>query len=167
MDIKPFHTLFEYNRWANRRTRDAIARVSAEQFARPVGGSYGSLRNTVGHLISSEWVWLRRWKGTSPTASPFREDELTLESVESRWQPIETEMQAFVDALDPLALERPISYVTTRGQPFTEPLWQQLQHLVNHSSYHRGQIVTLLRDLGAEPIGTDLIAFYRGRDRQR
>ncbi len=165
MDIKAFLLLFEYNRWANRRTREAVARVSPEQFTREVGGSYGSLRNTIAHVISSEWVWLRRWKGTSPTAPPFRGDELRLETLESTWQPIELETQQFVDSLTAGSLEQPLAYSTTRGQPFSEPLWQQLQHLVNHSSYHRGQIVTLLRQLGAEPVGTDLIAFYRGRDR--
>lgn len=165
MDVRPFQELFEYNRWANRRTREAVARVSPEQFARGIGGSYGSLRNTVAHLVSSEWVWLRRWRGTSPTAPPFRDDELTVDNLESRWQPIELETQEFVDSLDAGRLEATAAYSTTRGQPFSEPLWQQLQHLVNHSSYHRGQIVTLLRQLDVEPIGTDLIAFYRGRDR--
>ncbi len=165
MDIALFKELFAYNRWANRRTRDAPARVSPEQFSREIGGSYGSLRNTVAHLVSSEWVWQQRWKGTSPTAPPFPAGELTLENLESRWQPIELETQRFVDSLPAARLDETISYSNTRGQPFSEPLWQQLQHLVNHSSYHRGQIVTLLRQLGAEPIGTDLIAFYRGRDR--
>ena len=61
--------------------------------------------------------------------------------------------------------EQAIDYRSTRGDAFTTPLWQQLQHVVNHSSYHRGQVVTLLRQLGVDPIGTDLIAFYRGRDR--
>lgn len=165
MEVGLFQRLFEYNRWANRRTREALARLSAEQFTREIGGSYGSLRNTVAHLAASEWVWLRRWKGTSPTGPPFRQDALTLENLASEWQPIELETQALVDSLTPAALEQDLAYSNTRGQPFSEPLWQQLQHLVNHSSYHRGQIVTLLRQLGCEPIGTDLISFYRGRDR--
>ncbi len=56
MDIRPFQESFAYNRWANRRTREAIAGVTPEQFTREIGGSYGSLRNTVAHLISAEWV---------------------------------------------------------------------------------------------------------------
>ncbi len=163
MDTKPFETLFEYNRWANRRTRDAVGRATPEQFAREIGGSYGSVRNTVAHLIASEWVWVRRWKGTSPTQPPFPPDELTQANLASLWQPIETEMQAVVESMTSERLEETLAYSTTRGQPFSEPLWQQLQHVVNHSSYHRGQIVTLLRQLNVEPNGTDLIAFYRGR----
>ncbi len=165
MDLKPFQDAFQYNRWANRRTREALARVSPEQFARATGGSYGSLRNTVAHLVSAEWVWLRRWKGTSPTSPPFRDEDLALGNLDEHWLPIERETQDFVESLTPETLERTVSYSNTRGQPFSEPLWQQLQHVVNHSSYHRGQVVTLMRQLGAEPIGTDLIAFYRGRDR--
>jgi len=165
MDATQFHLLFEYNRWANRRTREAVSRVSPEQFARAIGGSYGSLRNTLAHLIASEWVWVRRWKGASPAAPPLAEVELTLENLGSTWQPIEMEMKEFVESLTNARLEETIHYSSTRGHPFAEPLWQQLQHVVNHSSYHRGQIVTLLRQLGGEPLGTDLIAFYRGRDR--
>lgn len=158
-----FRRLFEYNRWANARARAAVARLTPEQFTRQVGGSYGSVRNTLAHVVASEWVWLRRWKGTSPTAPPFPEDGLTFERLEAEWEPIERETQVFVDGLGDAKLEEVVAYNNTRGLPFSEPLWQQLQHLVNHSSYHRGQIVTLLRQLGAEPIGTDLIAFYRGR----
>ena len=165
MDVKRIALLFEYNRWANRRTREAVARATPEQFARDVGGSYGSLRNTLAHLIASEWVWLRRWQGTSPTSPPFPDDDLTVENLTSLWQPIEAQTQAFVDSLDDEGVEQSIDYRSTRGDPFTTPLWQQLQHVVNHSSYHRGQVVTLLRQLGVDPIGTDLIAFYRGRDR--
>jgi uncharacterized damage-inducible protein DinB len=163
MELERFRDLFEYNRWANRRTREAIAGVSPAQFTQEVGGSYGSLRNTVAHLVSSEWVWLRRWKGSSPAAPPFQPGELTLENLASRWEPIERETQEFVQSLAGENLEDVVNYSNTRGQPFAEPLWQQLQHMVNHSSYHRGQIVTLVRQLGAEPIGTDLIAFYRGK----
>jgi uncharacterized damage-inducible protein DinB len=47
--------------------------------------------------------------------------------------------------------------------PFAQPLWQCLQHVANHSTYHRGQITTMLRQLGAKPAGTDLIGFYRER----
>jgi uncharacterized damage-inducible protein DinB len=162
MELEPFRALFEYNRWANARTREALSRVSPEQFTRAVGGSYGSLQKTIAHLVASEWVWIRRWKGDSPTAPPFAEDSLTLSGLGSLWQPIEHETQTFVEELTPQALEAMVAYRNTRGQPFSEPLWQQLQHLVNHSSYHRGQIVALLRQLGVQPLGTDLIAFYRG-----
>jgi uncharacterized damage-inducible protein DinB len=166
MDTTRVELLFEYNRWANRRTREAVARATSEQFTREIGGSYGSLRNTVAHLMASEWVWLRRWKGTSPTAPPFPNEELTLENVGVLWQPIEAETEALVASLTAERLEQAIDYRSTRGDPFSTPLWQQLQHVVNHSTYHRGQVVTLLRQLDVEPIGSDLIAFYRGRDRR-
>jgi uncharacterized damage-inducible protein DinB len=110
-------------------------------------------------------VWLRRWKGTSPVSKAFADEDLTVANLETMWTPIEAETQELVESLTADTLDNPIAYATTRGQPFAEPLWQQMQHLVNHSSYHRGQIVTLLRQLGVSPIGTDLIAYYRGRGR--
>jgi uncharacterized damage-inducible protein DinB len=52
---------------------------------------------------------------------------------------------------------------TSAGTTFSQPLWQMLQHLANHGSYHRGQVATMLRQLGAKPVGTDMIGFYRER----
>lgn len=50
---------------------------------------------------------------------------------------------------------------TTKGEPYSHPLWQMMQHLINHGTYHRGQVTTMLRQLGVKPVATDLIAFYR------
>ena len=58
-------------------------------------------------------------------------------------------------------LDRVVEYHNTKGHAFSNPMWQMLQHLVNHGTYHRGQITTMLRQLGATPLTTDLIAFYR------
>lgn len=163
MDVERLSGLVAYNAWANERTRKALGQVSPEQFTLEIGGSHGSLQKTVAHVMASEWVWTRRWRGTSPTAPPFPADTLTLENLAPLWQPIERELQAFVEGLPAGGLQEPVAYRNLQGQPYSEPLWQQLQHLVNHSSYHRGQVATLLRQLGAQPIGTDLITFYRER----
>ena len=73
-------------------------------------------------------------------------------------------MAAFVDGLDAAGLGRTLTYRAFNGQSATLPYWQMLQHVVNHGSYHRGQVTTLLRQLGAAPPqGMDLVAFYRER----
>jgi uncharacterized damage-inducible protein DinB len=67
----------------------------------------------------------------------------------------------FAAKLSPQDLQRVLRYKTQAGAEFTNPLWQTLHQLTNHATYHRGQVVTMLRQLGAKPASTDLIGFYR------
>jgi len=70
-------------------------------------------------------------------------------------------MSEFVSELTDERLSSVLIYKTMEGKQFSNILWQMMQHLINHSTYHRGQVVTMLRQLGVKPIGTDLITFYR------
>ena len=71
-------------------------------------------------------------------------------------------MRSFVDGLGDEGLARVIEYKALSGQPGASPIWQMLQHVVNHASYHRGQVTTMLRQIGAEPPKSmDMIAYYR------
>lgn len=112
-----------------------------------------------------EWLWLERWLGRSPTGPPPGEFP-DLASVRARWQEIEKDLLKFVRALSAEDLDRVLHYHNTKGNPFSDRMWQMLQHLVNHGTYHRGQITTLLRQLGATPVATDMIAFYREQSGQ-
>jgi uncharacterized damage-inducible protein DinB len=87
----------------------------------------------------------------------------TLEAVRGHWQSVEKDQARFVAGLDETAVTRPLTYVTFAGETFTQPLDQMLRHVVNHGTYHRGQVTTMLRQLGGQPVSTDLIRFYRDR----
>lgn len=161
--IEEIRELFEYNRWANRRVLGAAARLSAEDFTRDMGNSFPSVRDTLSHILGSEWLWLSRWQGTSPSGVPEAWDLSTIEALQARWGEVERGQEEFLATLTDEALRGVISYRNLRGDPFSMPLWQLLRHMVNHSTYHRGQVTTLLRQLGAEVVGTDLVLFYRER----
>lgn len=155
--------LYAYNRWANHRTLEAASALSEEAFTRDLGSSFPSVRDTLAHVLAAEWIWLQRWKGTSPTGTPQDWDLSTPKAIRARWAEVEREREAFVSVLTDEDLRRAVNYRNTVGQPFENTLEEMLRHVVNHSSYHRGQVVTMLRQLGAEPVGTDLIRFYRER----
>lgn len=123
------------------------------------------MRDTLTHIMFVEWLWLERWNGRSP-AGPPPGDFPHLASIRAHWQKIENDLLKFVRALSAEDLEHVINYRNTKGNLFSDRMWQMLQHLVNHGTYHRGQITTLLRQLGATPVATDLIAFYRERSGQ-
>jgi uncharacterized damage-inducible protein DinB len=160
MDLTTIRELYGYNRWANRRCLEAASKVSREDFTKEIGGSFASLRGTLGHLYGAEWIWLERWRGTSPSSLPFALDFPDVETIRSRWTEVERGQREFLDRLDPARLGDPLTYTNLQGETWTYPLWRILAHVANHSTYHRGQIATLLRQLGAKPLSTDLLLYY-------
>jgi len=163
MNADDIRTLFEYNSWANHRTLDSCSSLTTEQFTRDLGSSFKSIRDTLAHVCDVEWLWLERFHGRSHTGFPPATTYPDLASLRARWQAVEHDVTDFVAALTDADLARIYEYKTTSGAPQSDPGWQMLQHLANHGSYHRGQIATLLRQLGAKAEGTDMIVFYRQR----
>jgi uncharacterized damage-inducible protein DinB len=158
-------TLYAYDAWANRRVLDACAALAPEQFTKDLGSSFRSVRDTMAHIMGAEWLWLERFQGRTarlPSGDQFPD----LASLRTRCTEVERDLLAYVGGLSAADLERSFDYWDMKGNPHTSVLWQTLQHVANHSTYHRGQVTTLLRQLGAKPIGTDLIGFYRERAAQ-
>lgn len=160
MDLKSIQGLYDYNRWANARVLDAVSKLNTEQFTKDLENSFRSVRETLVHTLSAEWIWLERWNGTSPKSMLGAAELIDVEAIKTRWDKVESERTDFIRSLTPERLQTVISYVNTRGQTFAYPLWQMLVHVVNHSTYHRGQITTLVRQVGGKPVGTDLLVFY-------
>jgi len=162
MNLQDTHNLIAFHYWARNRMLDALDPLSPEQFTKELGGSFGSIRNTVVHTLSAECVWLSRWKGENPPGMIAPETFPDVASVRSAWSDNEVKLRTFFDAAGEQGIQRVIAYKTFAGTESQSILWQMLQHVVNHASYHRGQVTNFLRQLGcAPPKGTDLIAFYR------
>lgn len=161
--IEHVHDLYAYNAWANDRILDAVEALDAEAFTRDLGGSFGSIRGTLVHLVSAEWVWLERWKGRSPSGLDTGWTLETVADLRGRLADVERERSVFLARLDDGALEAPLEYQNTRGEPFRSPLWRLLRHVVNHGTWHRGQISLQLRLLGRPGVSTDMVLFDRQR----
>lgn len=155
--------LYDYNAWANRRQLEAVAKVTTEEFLKPMGSSFGSLRDTLAHVYGAEWVWLERFQGRSPNSLPEVTQFSDVPNLREKWLGHEALLLAFVGNLTQEDLNRVMEYKTLKFGVYRNPLWQSMQHVVNHGSYHRGQVTTMLRQLGAQPILTDLMHFYRER----
>jgi len=154
--------LMDFNAWANRRMLDSAAAVSSEAFARDLGASFGSVRGTLAHIEIVEWLYLERLDGRSPgPLSPPVFDSVA--ALRAEWNAVEKRLAETAAAISPENLARACSFKTTAGAPFSMPVWQLLRHVVNHSTYHRGQVAMLLRQVGGKAQPTDLIAYYRER----
>jgi uncharacterized damage-inducible protein DinB len=158
--LEEIRTLFAYNRWATHRLLDASRLLNPDTFTRGLGTSHGSLRGTLVHTLWSEWIWLQRWRGSSPRQM-FSEDEFRdVAAIEARWLEVERDRQDFIASLTEDQLVTRIAYENLQGQRWEYALVHMIQHVVNHSSYHRGQVVTLLRQLGRTPPGTDFLVYF-------
>lgn len=160
MTCKDFVTLFEYNRWANDCVLTAAAKLHDEQFTRNLSSSFSSVRDTLVHIMGAEWVWLQRWQGISPGALLAPSEFADFAALRARWTDLMREQMEFINHLTEAALEQEISYINFKGQNWRYPLARMLQHVVNHSTYHRGQVATMLRQLGAAPVSTDFLLFF-------
>jgi uncharacterized damage-inducible protein DinB len=161
-DIK---TLLEFHYWARDRILDAVELLTAEQWTRDLGSSFPSVRDTLTHVYSSEWVWYERWQGRSPTAHLALDQFQDVAALRAAWRAHQEKMLAFLTSLNDDGLARVIDYHSFAGVHGSSAIWQMVQHIVNHATYHRGQVTTMLRQLGAKPAKSlDLIAFYRGFD---
>lgn len=155
--------LYDFNSWANHRFMSAAEKLTNEQFVKPLGSSFSSVRDTLAHIYGAEWVWLERFQGRSPSGLPNVKDFEDLASLRAPWLEHEERLLSFVRGLTQSDLDREMEYKTLKFGVYRNPLWQSMQHVVNHGTYHRGQVTTMLRQLGAEPILTDLMHFYRER----
>ncbi len=160
MDLAAIGALYRYGSWANEQVLDAVSRLTPADFTRDLKSSYGSIRNTLTHLLWGEWIWLQRWKGVSPTRVFSPADFPDVESLRERLHIVVDERSAFLRDMTAERLLQVVEYRNVEGEIWSYPLWQQLCHVVNHSTYHRGQVATMLRQLGATPAATDLLVYY-------
>ena len=164
MTLQELRVLLDYHYWARDRVLAAVEPLPHDQFTRDMGSSFRSIRDTLAHLYFAEWAWYSRWQGDSPDAQLPADMFPDLPAIRVLWRDHETKMRSFLETLGEEGINRRFEYKMLNGRPGASVFWQMLQHVVNHGSYHRGQITTMLRQLGAAPPkGMDLIGFYRER----
>ena len=161
--MNEFLELFDYNAWANRAIFAAVAQLPDEQYFRDLKSSYGGIHGTLAHIVWAEQLWLHRWLGRPNPAAAQGTDLRSLTDVRARWEEVEAERGRFVAALTDARLDDTRLVKPSSGGEYVHSFRQMFRHFINHSSYHRGQIVTFLRQLGATPPSTDLILYYRRR----
>lgn len=142
-----------YSGWASRKLLDAALALSEEDQRREVGVSHKSLIGTLEHIFLADRIWFAR------TVDPnVLEGDQALAVA---WPRLQTRWEEWAAALTPEDLLRVVDYTDMRGNLHSTPVWQILLHVVNHATLHRGQVMSLLRQLGVAPPATDLIFYYR------
>jgi uncharacterized damage-inducible protein DinB len=158
MNVPDSLELFAYDRWANALVLALASTLSDEQRSRPSAASYVSVQGTLVHILWSEWAWLGRWTSLRSTADPRTVSGF--DSLRSLWSAFENEQRTFLSGLREADLRRSVSYQNPPGTTWTYSLRHMLQHVVNHSTYHRGQLTTMYRELGVAPRPLDFLDYF-------
>jgi uncharacterized damage-inducible protein DinB len=166
VDVTELRQLVDYHYWARDRLLVAVERLSPDDFTRDLGSSFHSVRDTLVHLYSAERIWCARWQEQPPRAAAQAGGFADVASLRTAWRDLEAEVRAVTERFVAAGIDRVVPYRDLKGHPWEGVFWQLLQHVVNHGSYHRGQVTTMLRQLQAGPAESmDLITFYRLQSR--
>ena len=155
--------LLLYMLWADRLMLAAVRQVRPGDLTRDAGVSFGSLLGTMAHMEGANRLWLSRLSGNPLERAPSIHDYADLPSWIHAWEETAAGLEAFLAPLSDEQLAAPLTWTNTAGNTYTLPLWQLVTHMVNHNSYHRGQVVSLLRQMGYEAPSTDLVYYYAER----
>lgn len=165
MTAELIKNLFRYNSWANGRILETLESVPEESYFRDLKSSHGGLHGTMNHMIFAQEVWLLRWTGQSidPAYATVKRSN-TFGALRREWDRIEAETASYLASTlsDGLLLET-FDIRNSRGDTFIHSYGDSMVHLLNHSTYHRGQLAGMMRQLGISPPGTDFILFTRER----
>ncbi|MFO7286065.1 MAG: DinB family protein [Gammaproteobacteria bacterium] len=157
--IEHVRAMARYNVWMNERLYDACSRLSDADRKRDLGAYFKSIHGTLNHILLADRIWMSRFEGSGYEFDSLR-DELYADFDElRRARAAEDErIESWVGGLSSSDLQRELSYVSKlRPIPRRYPLWFALSHFFNHQTHHRGQVTTLLMQLGIDPGVTDLI----------
>ena len=160
MTLQEIKTLYAYNAWATNRFFESLTVLSEEQYLMDLKSSHGGIHGTLVHIVGAEKIWLERFKG-APQPPLSQDPPKSLADLKTIWEKVGYDTAQWLGTMSDKKLQETFTAKTLKGDTFTNTFMQALQHVVNHSSYHRGQIVTLMRQIGTKPPSTDLILFYR------
>lgn len=161
-DIGPACQLhLNFMKWADQTMLAALSQVPCDQVIEDLGNSFKSMLGTLSHVYLAEWVWIKRLRGDSTAKITDVEAPADLNALEQAWPALHQLWSDWSLSLSSEQWQTPLVLRSMQGTEFPLPYWQVVMHLVNHGSYHRGQVATMLRQSGIKPPGTDLVTFYR------
>ena len=166
MNLVDIQNMLSYTEWANDLAMKAAGQLTEEDLRRDVCVSHQSIFGTLLHMAGAEWIWLERWHGRSPAKaeawSLWTTEVCTdLAALKDRWSEVIDRRAQLLRNIDEDRLAAELSFKLLSGDPSSMPLIDQMQHVVNHATMHRGQIISMVRQLRIEPPATDLIFFLR------
>ncbi|HEU5164424.1 MAG TPA: DinB family protein [Chitinophagaceae bacterium] len=157
-----FIELADFNIWANDIVLSWLNNINDEQWSKHVESSFNSIGETVLHIVSAESVWLERLKKVESPVWLQSSFKGTKDEITTLWKKTSAGLKKFVDGFNESTMMEKLAFKRLNGDKYEMPHYQVFAHLFNHSTYHRGQLVTMLRQVGYTNVdSTDMLVFYR------
>jgi uncharacterized damage-inducible protein DinB len=153
-------THLDYTAWASRRLVDLAAGLTSEELARDFQTADHSIVGTLAHIYAADRIWLARVT-QSPAGTFITDADRDISVLKNDWPVLHDRWRSWASSLTNEAADANLSYKDSKGNPYIQPLWQILLHVVNHGTHHRGQVSGFLRALGHTPPPLDLAAYHR------
>ena len=167
MQLKEYlQELYEYNYWANKRYLTVAESLTDEQLFHKQGHSWDSLHALLVHMMSSERMWPRRWRGEK-SSSLVPKDFPTIVSVREYWVDVERNMRAFIADQTEESLQRRVTYTNPKGETFTLPLWQMVLQPPNHNTHHRGELAAMFALMHVPHPEEEIIQYFLFKSGQK
>jgi uncharacterized damage-inducible protein DinB len=154
-----FESLYAYNRWANERTVAACRALTTAEYEREIGGGWPSVRDTLVHIGSATKAWHDRFLGDFPSRLLTGADIPDLDGAARLLEEGDELLARFVRETPAERHTEILAFKNLQGTVRRVPYWAVFRHAVNHASYHRGQISTMIRSIGKDPKPTDLVVW--------
>lgn len=149
--------LYAYSRWADEKVLGSLRALPPDAYVRELGGGWPSIRATWVHLAGATEAWARRLGGEDATRLPSVEELPALEDASRLLLAGHDSLAAIVASIPAARMTEPFTWKNLKGIPKTAPLFSVLRHVVNHGTYHRGQISSMVRRVGGAPVQTDMV----------
>ena len=150
-----------YSVWATAQILNACSPLDSDQLDLDCGASHANILRTLRHMHDGERVWLRRLEDVKNDRLPRGSaPEHRFEYLAQSWPELGESYRRWIESASDAELTEEIVTILPDDMEFRVPRWQIILHAINHTSYHRGQIVTMLRMLGVQPPNTDLTHYY-------
>ncbi len=151
-----------YNLWANRILLERLASVPAGVLFKETGSSFGNIYKTIVHLMEAESIWWQRLRLQEHVQLPDNDPDKSFQVLSKKLLSLSKQWDDWVKQTNENYFTHVFGYYNSRKEFFKQPVYEMLLHLFNHQTYHRGQIITLMRQNGIEKIpATDFIVFSR------
>lgn len=167
MQLKDYLTeLYAYNYWANKRYLAVAETLTEEQLFRKQGHSWDSVHAVLAHMMSSEQMWPRRWRGERGESLDPK-DFPTAASIRMYWVDVEQNLRAFLAEQTEESLLGPVTYTNPRGETYTLPLWQMMVQPPNHNTHHRGELAAMFALMAVPHPEEEIVQYFLVKSGQR
>ena len=158
-----FVELLEYNVWANKRILSQVSDLAQERFVQEKNDCLTMMRQALLHLLKTDWIWLDFWKGQAIMDYPPSWDKFTFDDIEKVWESMQLNMLEELKSILPTREDNDIEFSNGDEQTHILKFYQTVNLVINHGTYYRGQIASIIETLAIDPVKTQLFDYYTRR----